>query len=398
MAKFDIKSIQYQSGLIVFFSLCSTCLTLLIYGISARNYDIHDLTIGILVLSLSWYVVNLIDFGMSTFAVQEVVSGRKRIEDFYSIGVFKILCSVGFSTALSAVFYSKLQYLFYGSVIALSLLFIQLISIGLRVTGSTSTPGLIALIEKFSTLLILVLNFNFEWRFEFLQVYMFGVLISLLVALKFSRISIRKVHLHEFPNIYVKSSALGLSALIGQAKLLDVNFLALMIGPVASAPYVLVNRWASSINIFSNAFSQSILPMLSETTLSKSRLDESKKASFWLVLSLVFSVILFLASPLIIEIILGGKFSESVLILRVLSLATILTTLIQPLTVFVQTQSKASLVTLSLLSGFATQILIIFLLSDSKGAGSAAFGYFCGQLISFCFLLRFALKVKNYFG
>ena len=398
MSKFNSISIHFQTSLIVFFSLCSTCLTLFIYGISARNYDIQQLSSGILVLSISLYAVNLIDFGQATFAVQEVVSKRRRIEDFYSLGVLKIVFSIGLSAVFGAVFYPKLQYLFYGSIITLSLLLIQQINIGLRVSGRTSSPGFLALIEKLSTSLILTLNFNFDWRLEFLEIYMFGVLTSLVVALKFSEIRLRRIDFSDIQSIFVKSSALGFSSLIGQAKLLDVNFLALMIGPVASAPYILVSRWASSVNLFSNAFSQSILPMFSESELSKRRFNEAKKASFWLILALVFSVIICLAAPLIIEIILGDSNSESAAILQVLSLATIFTTLSQPLTVLIQTQSRPFFVTLSLCLGFVVQILIIFLLSNSNGASSAAIGYFCGQFVNFSLLLFFAFRIKNYFS
>lgn len=397
MVKIDTISARYQSSIIVFFSICSTGLTLFIYAMSARNYDVKSLSMGILVLSISWYLVNVIDFGLSTFAVQEVLSERRRVEDFYTIGILKILCFVGFSATLGMVFNFEFRYLFYGSIITLSLLIIQHINIGLRVEGRTSIPGLFALIEKLSTSFILTLNFNLDWRLQFLEVYMYGVVVSLIVALKFRQIRLGRINLLEIFSVSMKSLPLGFSSLIGQAKLLDVNFLALMIGTVASAPYILVSRWASSINLFSNAFSQSILPFFSKGKLSKSAFVEAKNAAFWLILALAFSLIICLASPLIIEFILGEESSESVIILRVLSLATIFSILIQPLTVFVQTQSRASFVTLSLLSGFVAQVLIIFFLSDSIGAISAAIGYFCGQFICFCLLVIFALPLKENF-
>jgi O-antigen/teichoic acid export membrane protein len=169
-----------------------------------------------------------------------------------------------------------------------------------------------------------------------------------------------------------------------------------MIGSVASAPYILVARWASSINLFSNAFSQAILPVLAKNSISKTDFEELRRASLWLALAITSSVMIFFFSPLIIEIILGGKYSESVVILRILSLATIFTTLIQPLTVFIQTQSKPSFVTLSLCSGLIAQMLIIFVYSDSTGASSAAIGYLLGQFVTFVLLLIFALPLRDF--
>jgi O-antigen/teichoic acid export membrane protein len=396
MGRIDSKAIQLQSSLIVVYSLCSTVLSLFVYGYSARHYDLGNLSSGLLVLSIAWYAVNVLDFGMSTFAVKEVVIKRRELEAFYYVGALKIGFSIVVSSVLGLLLHNHLKSLFYGSVITLTLFTIQQLNIGLRTAGYTSRPGMIAVIEKFSTSLILILNFNFDWKLDFLQVYSFGVLFSLLASLRFSQIRFISIKFGEIRSVFKKSLSLGVSSSIGQAKLLDVNFLAIMIGSVASAPYILVARWASSINLFSNAFSQAILPVLAKNSISKTDFEELRRASLWLALAITSSVMIFFFSPLIIEIILGGKYNESVVILRILSLATIFTTLIQPLTVFIQTQSKPSFVTLSLCSGLIAQMLIIFVYSDSTGASSAAIGYLLGQFVTFVLLLIFALPLRDF--
>ncbi len=396
MGKIDSKTIQFQSSLIVVYSLWSTVLSLFVYGYSARQYDLGSLSSGLLVLSIAWYAVNVLDFGMSTFAVKEVVIKRRELEAFYYVGALKIGFSFVISGVLGVLLHEYLNSVFYGSVVAITLFTIQQLNIGLRTAGYTSRPGLIAVIEKFSTSLILVLNFNFDWKLDFLQVYSLGVLFSLLASIRISQIRFISIRIGEIRSVFRKSLSLGVSSLIGQAKLLDVNFLAIMIGSVASAPYIVVARWASSINLFSNAFSQAILPVLAKNSISKTNFKESKRASLWLALALTSSVLIFFFSPVIIEIILGGKYNESVAILRILSLATILTTLIQPLTVFIQTQSRPSFVTLSLFLGLITQLLIIFVYSDSIGASAAAIGYLLGQFVCFVLLLIFAIPLRDF--
>ena len=136
--------------------------------------------------------------------------------------------------------------LFYGSVICASLFLIQQINISFRVAGRTSSPGLFTLVEKFSSLSILILSIYLDWKLQFLQVCTFGVLVSLVAATMFSQVRFNRVSLYEIIHLLMKSSSLGVSSLIGQVKLLDANFLSFMIGPVASAPYILVSRWVSA--------------------------------------------------------------------------------------------------------------------------------------------------------
>jgi O-antigen/teichoic acid export membrane protein len=171
----------------------------------------------------------------------------------------------------------------------------------------------------------------------------------------------KKIGWRRIRHLVKDSIGMGLSSIIGQAKLLDVNFLSAMIGSLASVPFVVVTRLTGSLGIFSNAFSQAISPTLAKNEITKEDKRDLQRSAIWLFFAIFSAALVFVNASAIVDIVLGDKYRSSVPIVKILAITSIFSTLAQPLTVLVQNQANPFKVTFSLFSGFLVQVGFIYL-------------------------------------
>ena len=142
------------------------------------------------------------------------------------------------------------------------------------------------------------------------------------------------------------------------------------------------------MGVFAGGFSQSIMPSASRESFDKSEIRELRKASVWLVMAILSSVLIYIFASRIVAIVLGTKYSDSAGILRVLAVAAVASTFTQPIATYLQAKGLNLQVFRALIIGIVVQILMIVVTNSSLGAYSAAYGYLIGQFVAAILLLN----------
>ena len=384
------NSITSQSFLMITFSGLTSIISLVGYSLAARNLPVQDVAKGILLTTIAWYATSLIDFGGSTYVVREIMGERISLEVGKYFGLIKIALLVPLLGLGLIFFHSQIGIVFRLFILIFLLLAINLMSIEFRTSGFTSALSVVSLIEKTTLLFWLIITIYVNINIYFIDLIIISNFFAFCFALMLGNKSHSGFRPAKIKRLFIGSLGIGSSSAVTQIQILDVNLLALKIGTLAASPYVLVTRWTNALGIFSNVFSQAIAPQVAKKNLTKTDILEVTKNTYLIFLSFIVCTLVAFQANNLVDFFLGEKFENSGNIVRILALATILSTIAQPLSIVLQSRQNPWKVTLALISGILCQFLYIFLFSAETGAIAAAYGFLLGQFITTILLIYFS--------
>ena len=396
------RSIFRETNLTILYSALNTLIGILFFGYAARKCDISNFGLELLIISAAGATAGLLDFGTSYFYLRELSSGRINTiavqGAFIGRSLIIIICTspvLMFGLITSKMFFIEFFFLMN------ALMMLQFSSINNRAKGNTSILALSSLFERCMSfsLLIVILKFIENPPISLLISGSTFVVIFIQIRSSFTTINIRKLRNVIVWNPWRNSLGFGSTQILPQIQQLDLNLLALLSNSSSAATYGAVARWTNALGVFAGGFSQSIVPSASRESFMKSEVRELRKASIWLILAIVSSLLIYIFSSTIVAFVLGTKYSDSAGILKVLALASIASTFTQPIATYLQAKGLNTPVFRALFTGILLQITMIVLTHSKFGPYSAAYGYLLGQLVAatllFNSLLHFEYSRKN---
>lgn len=384
------KSVTFQSILMILFSGSTSVVTLIIFSVAARNLPVDDIANGILMATLAWYLMSLLDFGGSTFSVREVLGER------LSLAAGRYFCALKTSMLVPLLgvgivfFNNQVGMVIRTCALTFLLLTTNVLTIEYRVKGFTSALSIISFTEKISLLFSLLVTIFFNLNIHFSDLILFSNFVAFCVSIYLvdrSNFEFRRANVKE---LLLGSLGIGASSAVTQIQIMDVNLLALKIGTLSASPYILVTRWTNALGMFSNIFSQAIAPIVAKKDIAKGEIQEIIKGSYLIIFSIILCSFVALESNRLVKIIFGEQFEISGEIVRVLALATMFSTITQPLATILQNRRNPWRVTIALVAGISIQFLYIFIFASEFGALAAAYGFFLGQFFSASLLIYFS--------
>ena len=390
MIRLRKKTISSQSILMMFFSGSTSVVTLVIFSFAARNLPVEDVANGVLIATFAWYLTSLLDFGGSTYSVREVVGERILLAAGRYFCALKICALLPLIVMGIFIFHNQAEMVIRTCALTFLLLATNVVTIEYRVEGFTSALSIIAFIEKISLLFALLLTIFFDLSYHFSDLMLFSNFISLCISVLLLDKKNFKFKRSNVKDLFLGSLGIGSSSAVTQIQIMDVNLLAMKIGTFAASPYILVTRWTNPLGMFSNIFSQAIAPIVAKKKLMKNEIQEIIKSSYLILFSIILCTLVALESNRLVRIFFGEHFESSGVIVRVLALATIFSTITQPLSTILQSRRNPWKVTIALIAGISIQFLSIFIFASDFGALSAAYGFFFGQIATASVLLFFS--------
>lgn len=397
MDAFKGKTITSQTILMIIFSGSTSALTLIVYSLAARNLPVHDVAEGILIATFAWYSTSLIDFGGSTYAVREIMGERISLAEARYFSVLKASTLIPCLIFGLVFFHSQSGIVIRLFILTFILLATNVLTIEFRVIGFTSALSIISFTEKISLLFFLFVAILMHSSIHFVDLILISNVLAFFVALFLSDKSNAAFKRANFRSLFIGSLGIGTSSSVTQIQIMDVNLLALKIGTMAASPYVLVTRWTNALGIFSNIFSQAIAPIVAKKELTRKEIIEIARNSYLLVLSLLICILVAFQASNLVNIFLGKDFYNSGKIVSILAVATIFSTIAQPLSTILQNRRNPWKVTIALFFGISIQFLFIFLFASEVGALAAAYGFLLGQFVTASLLIFFTSSlIKNF--
>lgn len=398
MDKVRNHSIFVETNLTIIYSGINTLVSIIFFGYAARICDISNFGLELQIITAAGAMAGLLDFGTTYFYLRELSSGRVNAKTVLGalIGrsIIILIC-----TAPIAIFglISSRMYLIEFVLLLNAQMLLQFTSIILRANGNTSILSRSMLLERSFSLVVLIALLNYDQNPPFSLVIACTTLIVSIIQIysSFTAIKFKDLVNYIVWNPWHNSLGIGSTQVLSQIQQLDLNLLALLSNTTSAATYGAVSRWTNAMGVFAGGFSQSIIPSASRESFDKSEIRELRKASVWLVMAILSSILIYIFASRIVAIVLGTKYSDSAGILRVLAVAAVASTFTQPIATYLQAKGLNLQVFRALITGIVLQILMIVVTNSSLGAYSAAYGYLIGQFVAAILLLNSFVGYKR---
>lgn len=314
----------------------------LLYIVVARMSGPASLGNVVAAVAAGTFLAGLIDFGTNNLWVREMAIGRTRIEDFHAkiaskiffaffIGV--VIVALCVLIAPSTVFYATGILAFTTVAFQASLGPLKLSASGAHLSFTMAMERLFAAAIFFFLLLL-----DVSAHVSLVVSLATGSITASVLAYRFASLpSPRRLHLARKPIWpWHNAASHGISGAFLAAQTLDATILHAVAGPVATGVYGAVNRWTQPMGVFATAFATTGLPIVARTTSVRKAYGQLRHSWWMLALGVVLCLLVALGSPVIVPLLLGPEFRDSVPVLAILAVATIPALINQPLYVFCQ--------------------------------------------------------------
>ncbi|MCD5350962.1 lipopolysaccharide biosynthesis protein [Kineosporia mesophila] len=122
---------------------------------------------------------------------------------------------------------------------------------------------------------------------------------------------------------YRGSLGFGLTSSVTSVQTVDATAIAWLAGPAAAGQFGAVSKWVAPFNLVVAALSQAALPRLAAARTTSLALRELTHGLWAPALSCIAALITAIASPWVVELLLGSAFAGSASVLSLVALATI---------------------------------------------------------------------------
>ncbi|MCP1504238.1 O-antigen/teichoic acid export membrane protein [Curtobacterium herbarum] len=164
----------------------------------------------------------------------------------------------------------------------------------------------------------------------------------------------------------------GLTVVATSSQALDLTLLSTVAGSAAAGVYGAVSRWTQPMSLLAAAFSSALAPYAARSSDLRATWLEVRRAVWMPFAAIALAIVVFFAAPLIVDVLLGGAYSGSAAVLRVLALVVIPSIICQPLVVVLQSIRRDRFVAIVMLIAALGQLVLVAVFSGSAGALGAA--------------------------
>lgn len=367
----------------------------LLYIYTARASSPADFGLIVSAVAIGTTAVGILDFGTNSYWTRELASKRlssstlgHRLASKFLYAAVALCVGAGIGALVLPT-----SSLWVAGPIALSATLSQSSQVPLRGLGRGDLVALATLAEKLATALVFFILVAFHLS------PILALWISLAVgSLSSAWICWRLIPTEDRPRLILRRSTnpwasarhYGIANVAVTAQALDIPALTLFGGAGASGIYAAVSRWTQPMGLLASAFSAASAPHIARAHSAAEAWRTARKSIWLLGAAIGLSIFTAVFAPVLVDVLIGQKYSGSADVLRILALSTVLSIANQPLFVFLQSRGLDRPIALITVLSVLMQLALVFLLAPhihAQGAAIAAVSTQFVLLVSMCGLL-----------
>jgi O-antigen/teichoic acid export membrane protein len=347
------------------------------YIVAARGVLPEQFGPVVSIIALATAIVGFVDFGTNSLWVREIARGALPPRFLGE----RILAKLGLALVAGALWCAVVLIAWpsgqYWAVapISLSLLANQTAQVPLRGIGRADLAAVAVLCDRITgavvMLLLVVLQVNPPTALWVALVC--GSAMATVCAWRLApRHARARFTPYRWVNPWSGAGFYGVSNLATSAQSLDLSVMSAFGGPAIAGVYGAVNRWTQPLGLLVGAFSSASVPFVARADSWKEAWNHIRSAA-WLPIAAILSCLaVFFLSPVLVTILIGSRYSNSVPVLQILALATIPGIINQPLAGFLQALRLDRAVAIIMTTNVIVVLALIAVLSALFGAPGAA--------------------------
>lgn len=360
----------------------------LLYIYTARASSPADFGLIVSAVAIGTTAVGILDFGTNSYWTRELASKRlssstlgRRLASKLIYAAAALVVGAG----IAALFFPASS-LWVAGPIAISATFSQSSQVPLRGLGRGDLVAIATLAEKLVTALAFVILVAFHIS------PISGLWISLAVgSLSSGYICWRltpqdarpRLVLRRSTNPWAAAGHYGVANVAVTAQALDIPTLTLFGGAGAAGIYAAVSRWTQPMGLLASAFSAASAPHIAKAHSAAEAWRTARKSIWLLGVAIALSILTAVLAPVLVDVLIGQKYSGSADVLRILALSTVLSIANQPLFVFLQSRGMDRPIALITVLSVLVQLTLVFLLAPYIHAQGAAIAALLTQFVLF---------------
>lgn len=199
----------------------------------------------------------------------------------------------------------------------------------------------------------------------------------------------------RFVNPWSGSQYFGLTSVSNSSQSLDLTLLSVVGGTAAAGVYGAVNRWTQPMALLAAAFASALAPYAARSESLRAAWHQFRRALWMPAAAVALAVGVFIMSPTIVDLLLGGAYDGSAATLRVLALVVIPSIVCQPLVVILQSFRRDRFVAIIMVVAALAQLVLVLFLGRSFGALGAAFSALIVQVFILVALVMATVRLRR---
>jgi O-antigen/teichoic acid export membrane protein len=358
-------------------------LTAVLFILTARSSPVEIFGLVAASIAAGMVAAGLVDFGFNSLFTRELASRKLGLAEFWARANAKVLVGAGLSAIWFAYGFLWDSNQISSSLVFLSVLVFQTSLVPLRAASESATITLLFILERllatcvFFTLVVLELSSSQALVISLLTGTGVASVISLLISRKKGMMK-ASVRLTIWP--WRGTHGYGLFASANALQQLDLPLLTIFAGPAASGIYASVSKWTQPLGIVANAFSTAATPFIAKASSLRSAIQETKKAAWLILLACASASLIVPLAPIIVDILLGSAYLDSIQVLQILAIGTIPAILNQVFASGLQARGFERQVAITNIVCVTLQLALIICASGFGGAIAAAIAFAAIQL------------------
>lgn len=358
----------------------------LVYIAAARSTDPENFGPVVTAIALGTAAVGFIDLGTNSFWVREIARNQLSPEEFSLRGSGKLALAAILAILwliCCRLFFEDSSYWMAGPVF-LALLLNQTTQVALRgmaraelVAWSILTDRLVVAIVLASLSAAGANAAQSLW----LALTAGSVTAAVMGWLVTPALSRPRLRLRLRTNPWKGSGFYGLNSIAISGQGLDILIIGAVGGHAAAGLYGAVNRWTQPMTLLASAFASASVPFVAHSGTWKLAWPHVRKGIWLLGVAIAVCLGVAIGATWIVDLLLGPRYAESAIVLKVLALGTIPAILNQPLAVFLQSLGQDRIVSFITLGSVVCQLALVAFIASMFGALGAALGFAAVQVL-----------------
>jgi O-antigen/teichoic acid export membrane protein len=386
--------------------IASQLMVAVAYLIGARATTPIELGVLLSAIAISSVAAGIIDFGLGSYLIREVASGRLTQNGMYarlwqrllSAGTIALVVSL---PAALWVHWSGVGWQSYGWIVLVfaATLLMQSAQVPLRAAGLMGRVALASFVDRavFLVLVWWLVGLGLDGAVALPIGLAAGLLVDAGLSVVLNvRSAAAKIGSSERLNVggpshwfraWRGSQGYGFAAVIGSAQQLDVAVIGFSGGAAASGAYGAVSRWTSPLLLPSTALTQVGMAHAPKAASTLEAVKNFRRVAWVLVLSVVVSISVSIFAEPIASTLLGPAYDDSAAIFTVLALSIVPTLFAQPLAMVLQSRGKERGIAWVLAVGLICRLALCLILGAQLGGLAAAVAVLSQQSLIFVILV-----------
>ncbi|WP_295823193.1 hypothetical protein [uncultured Microbacterium sp.] len=375
-----------QAALLTVANGGSQALLAVAYVIAARTASPDSFGFVASAIGVGMAMIGIVDFGANSFWMRSLASGRMTLSEAARRGFWKTTTAVvlGVLTLLASLVLPLPEEFLAVAPVFLSMTLAQLTQVPLRAAARSDLIALsigISRVIMCAALLVMLLVGLPSTTALWISLAFAGLLESILYLWLTPKRRRYRLDDYRFINPWHGSAHFGIYSVATSFQSLDVSLVTSFGGAPAGGVYAAVNRWTQPLGLAVTGFTSAAAPFIASAKSFRAGWDVIRRAWWMLGVALAACVIAFALAPLIVPLLLGEAYADSVLVFQIMAIGTIPGLLTQPLAVFGQMRGADRAVGILTAAGIAVRLLATAALAAAFGAAGGALAYALSQAV-----------------